>query len=267
MTPAPGIQLGIVVASYPQGRSVDVLIPDNGDRLTNVQVMLYDGASDQSGTADLPDPGLPQDDTRWDINQTAPTVIQAVIVSYKGIPFCIGFLPTQVTQMTFADKNLRIQRHISDVYTTIDALGNAEFFHPSGTYARVGAAGAHVDLTGLDVDQLFAITKNKTAPVYFHAEVQNNGVTKALIDVDPDGNCTLTLQGNLTATVNGTGGATLTTPNGQINLNGVTIDSSGNMDVPGTFTAASTTTGDGIVLETHTHSGVTTGTGDTGPPV
>lgn len=275
MTPFPGMTLGIVVASYPQGQSVDVLLPDSGSRLTNVQVMMLDGASDKSGTVDLPDPGLPADDTRWDLGRTAPNVIQAVIVSYKGIPFCIGFLMSQINQMTFDRQNFRVQRHISDVYSTIDEFGNTEYFHPSGSYARIGTSSAHEDLTGTDFDGLWEITKNMTAAVGFHAELQNNGVVKAVIDVDSNGDCTLTLAGNLTATVsgnlsatvNGGGGATLTAAHG-INLNGVTIDSSGNLTSPATIKGMTDViTGANTSLNNHLTSGVSSGSSSSGPPV
>ena len=58
----------------------------------------------------------------------------------------------------------------------------------------------------------------------------------------------------------------MTAPNG-INLNGVTIDSSGNVSSPATVTATTDVVGGGKHLATHTHSGVTTGGGVTGPPV
>jgi len=58
----------------------------------------------------------------------------------------------------------------------------------------------------------------------------------------------------------------VTAPNG-INLNGVTIDSSGNLNCPATVTATTDVVGGGKHLKTHTHSGVTTGGGVTGPPV
>jgi hypothetical protein len=54
---------------------------------------------------------------------------------------------------------------------------------------------------------------------------------------------------------------------GGITMNGVTIDAAGNVLVPGTFTADGVTIGDGIVLETHTHTGVQPGGGTSGPPV
>lgn len=56
-------------------------------------------------------------------------------------------------------------------------------------------------------------------------------------------------------------GVTITAPNG-ITLNGVTIDSSGNVNSPGTIKGSGT-----VDLETHKHSGVTTGAGQSGPPI
>jgi len=54
---------------------------------------------------------------------------------------------------------------------------------------------------------------------------------------------------------------------GGINLNGVTIDSSGNIATPGGINATGDILGEGVNIKTHVHSGVTTGSGDTGPPV
>lgn len=57
----------------------------------------------------------------------------------------------------------------------------------------------------------------------------------------------------------------LTAPGG-ITLNGVTIDSSGNVTSPATMTATTDVVGGGKHLKTHTHSGVTSGSGTSGPP-
>ncbi|MGG6461391.1 Gp138 family membrane-puncturing spike protein [Solilutibacter silvestris] len=57
----------------------------------------------------------------------------------------------------------------------------------------------------------------------------------------------------------------ITAPNG-INLNGVTIDSSGNMNSPATITASTDVVGGGKSLKTHTHGGVTSGGSNTAPP-
>jgi hypothetical protein len=62
------------------------------------------------------------------------------------------------------------------------------------------------------------------------------------------------------------GGVTINASAG-INLNGVTIDSSGNVGSPATVTATTDVVGGGKHLLTHVHSGVSTGSGDSGPPV
>lgn len=78
---------------------------------------------------------------------------------------------------------------------------------------------------------------------------------------EPAGNLTATVGGNLTATV--TGSAALTAPT--IALTGaVTI--TGDLHVTHNLTIDGTTLGNGINLNTHHHTGVTTGGGNTGGP-
>lgn len=47
--------------------------------------------------------------------------MSAVVVFARGVPVVLGFLLPQVGQMTFPDKNRRVDRHASGVYSTIDA--------------------------------------------------------------------------------------------------------------------------------------------------
>jgi hypothetical protein len=55
---------------------------------------------------------------------------------------------------------------------------------------------------------------------------------------------------------------------GGISLNGVTIDASGNVSVPGSITTTSDDLlVDGISLKNHVHSGVTAGSSNSGAPV
>jgi len=61
-------------------------------------------------------------------------------------------------------------------------------------------------------------------------------------------------------------GIKIVSSGGDITLNGVTIDTSGNISTPGTIDATGDITGDSVSLHSHVHSGVTTGSGDTGPP-
>lgn len=261
---ASGLQMGIVVAVYPQGNSVDVVLPDSGSRLSNVQVMVSSG-SDATGTIDLPDPGLPIDDTRWDLSKTPTRKVNAIIGSYGGRPVCLGFLIPQICQMTFADPGRKVTRHGSDVYTTTDQFGNTELYHPSGTYFRIGTSNVHEDLTGQDYDQQWAIANNTQTAVHVHLTVANAGVVKFQMDIDPTGALTVTAQsvavttqGNASITANGN--MTLSTPSGTINLNGVSIDHNGNTTTSGEITAK------GIPLSTHKTLGVTSGTSESGLP-
>jgi hypothetical protein len=238
---ANGIAIGLVVAVYPEGQSIDVLLSDDGTRLSNVQVMVPSGSSN-TGLIDLPDPGLPPDDTRWNFNSNPERFLRAVLAFHRGVPVCIGFLLPQVTQMTFKRKNFRVMRHASDVYTTIDDHGNTEFFHPSGLYLRVAAATAHEDLTGQDFDKKWAITKNTGTPVHVH--LAGNGMS---LDIDTAGHVAIT--------------APLVT------INGVTFDPAGNVHSTATITGDTDVIAAGKSGKSHTHSGVVPGGGNSGPPI
>ena len=248
--PASGLELGFVVASYPEGQSVDVLLPNSGARLSNVQVMVL-GGSDKTGRIDLPSVGLPADDTRWNLPSDPSLMIRAVIGVYYGCPVCLGFIMPQVTQMTFKRTNFRVDRHPSDLYTTVSDNGDLEVYHPSGTYFRISTSTAHEDLTGQDYDQLWKLTKNLTSAPHVHLVVANAGVTNATFDIDPSGNVTGMAH--------------------SFNFNGVTIDSSGNLNSPATITAATDVVqgagGTAISLKNHVQSGVQGGSSNSGPPV
>jgi GpV Apex motif len=60
----------------------------------------------------------------------------------------------------------------------------------------------------------------------------------------------------------GNGNINLKTPSGVVTINGTTIDADGNIKGAGSITD-----GDGIVVGTHTHSGVESGPDNSGPPV
>lgn len=214
---AMSLDLGFVVATYPQGPSIDVLMP-NGDQLSNVQVMVPTG-SDCTGHVDLPDIGGPVDSSRWQLSMQPEHYVRAVVSYLHGIPVCLGFLLPPATQVTFAQKNRRIMRHASDVYTSVDDQGNTEIYHPSGTYFRIGASPAHEDLTGKDYDGLWAIKRNTGSAPHVHLTVANAGSPVASVDIDPSGNITLQNNGNLTATVGG---------NAEADISGTTtVDSGG----------------------------------------
>lgn len=247
------IEIGFVVATYPEGNSIDVLLED-GSRLSNVQIMVLSG-SDSTGVVDLPDIGLGLDDSRWNLTSSPERYMRAIIAVYRRQPVCLGFLLPQVNQISFQEKNRRIMRHASDVYTTVDKDGNTELFHPSGTFLRIGTAAAHEDLAGTDYDKTWAIEKNTDKQVHVQLTVANGGQVKASVNISPDGNITIEHAGDLVIQTGGS--ATLTAQATTIN---------GDLTVDGEINATGDIIADDISLKGHTHSGVQGGSSDTGPP-
>lgn len=283
---------GTVVASYPEGNSVDVLLDDDGSRLSNVQVLTQSGSSN-TGMIDLPDIGGPTDDTRWDPTKTRDRYVKAMVGFCRGVPFVAGFLLPQVCQVTFKQKNRRIVRHASDVYTSVDDDGNFELYHPSGTYLRIGTSAAHEDLTAQDFDKRWSIARNTNKAVHVKLRVSNAGSDKASLAIDPSGNVALQCDGNLTAdavgnasvtvggttTVNSAGNVSITAPlttvNGPLTVTGLLTyqgglagSGGGGSAITGNLAITSgNVTADGVGLKTHHHTGVQTGGGNTGGPV
>lgn len=262
--------IGWVVAVYPQGQSIDVLMED-GTRLSNVQAMVPTG-SDATGLADLPDIGLPSDNTRWNFNGNPERNVRAVIALYRANPICIGFLLPQITQMTFARKNFRVSRHASDVYTTVNDSGDVELYHPSGVFFRIAVESVHEDLTGQDVDQSWAIARNTAAQVHVHLEALGGTV----LDIGPTGAVTLTaptgvtvtapttfigpmmITGDvtITGTVDITGLTSITgdlTVDGAVSFSGGAVDMTAAITLTGTLASSGDITAAGISLVSHPH--------------
>lgn len=205
------IKVGRVVAIHPESNAVDVLMLDSGTRYPAVQV-ASGACSDKAGLSDLPDPGLGSGDSRWDINRKPKHTITALVMQVggpRGMPVVMGFLPPQVCQILFEEHNRRIFRHPSDVYTLIDANGDTELYHPSGTYFRIGVNATHDDLTGKDFDGKWAITENTGTAPGVKLVVANGGATKAMLSIDHSGNVSVTCAGTLS--LNSTGNMSLTT--------------------------------------------------------
>lgn len=234
------IAIGQVVAVYPEGMSVDVLLSDDGTRLSNVQVMVPTGSSN-TGYVDLPDPGLSPDDSRWAFTSNPERAIRAVIALYRQHPVCIGFLLPQVTQVTFKRANFRVDRHASDVYTTIADNGDCEFSHPSGIYLRIAANPAHEDLTGLDFDKKWAIARNTGGGVHVRLACLG-GMT---LDVDPAGHVAIVAP--------------------TVTINGVVIDAAGNVHTTATITGDTDVVAAGHSGATHHHADPQGG--NVGPPL
>jgi GpV Apex motif len=240
------LEMGVVVATYPQGNSLDVLMTRTGARLSNVQMMSHD-ASSNSGTANLPSIGNALDDTRWNFVQDPARTVYAIMGNIGGMPFCLGLLYPQTGQMQFAAPDQKIVRHSSDFYELTQANGDHEMAHPSGSFFKLGSNGTHTDLTGHDVDQQWKIANNTGAAGHAHLTVAAAGAVVATIDVDSAGNIAINHNGALTVNTQGTahvtvtGAATLKAPT-------VTVDSpqstfTGAVTVEGPFTFESGMTG------------------------
>ena len=283
-----GISIGFVVAVYPEGQSIDVLMSEDGSRLANVQVMVPTGSS-HTGEVDLPDPGLPSDNSRWNFNTQPERYLRAVIAYTRGAPICIGFLLPQVTELTFKQKNRRIMRHASDVYSTIDDSGNLEVYHPSGVYFRIGTNPAHEDLTGQDFDKKWKIARNTGQQVHVHLA----GMNGTTFDIAPNGNVVINVPNGTTA-LTCPAGVTVTAPThfigdmqvdgnitvignvgitGNVTFNGATVDITAAVSLTGSLTATGDVSAGGKSLDGHEHTNGTYNvsgsavTGTSGPPV
>lgn len=202
------LRLARVAATHPEDNSVDIVMVDDGSRIPNVQVLAPTAMTD-CGYSDLPEVGATGE--KFSLTQSTDRDALAVI-GYLAptVPVVLGFLWPQVNGVLFADKNRRVMRHASDVYTTTDGQGNFELYHPSGTYLRIGTSPDHEDLTGKDFDGKWKITKNTDKAVHLKLRVSNAGDDKASIAIDPGGNIALQCDGNLTAQVGGNLSATIT---------------------------------------------------------
>jgi phage baseplate assembly protein gpV len=299
-----GLRLAKVAGIHPSGHAVDILFLDDGSRVPSVQVMAG-AASTNSGINDLSTPAVAASGDPYDPAQTKDRDTYAIVGALSGgVPVVLGFLYPQVCQMLFADMNRRVVRHASDVYETTDADGNHEFYHPSGTYLRIGTSPAHEDLTGKDFDKKWKIGKNTDKAVHVHLEVRNGGVTKVLLDAAPNGDVTVQHVGDLASETGGDAavsvtGTTVLNSTGAVSVNcpiSVTVDTpqatfKGKVNVEGLFTYeagmigqgdngtgnAGSITGtlrtssgdmiaDGVSLKTHPHANGG-GTGPSGLPI
>lgn len=285
------LRRGIVVGAHPEDHSVDVIMADTYQRIAGIQVLSHNG-SGASGTADLWVPDEMTGNDKWDMSKRSETDQIAVIDFSGSMPFVIGFIYPQIGQMTFADMNRRVQRHSSDVYSTIDSAGNFELAWPNGSFFRLADTPDHEDLTGKDFDKKWAIGKNMGVATHVRLVLGNAGAIKADFHIDPSGNATLSLQG--TCTINVIGNTVVNTPKATVNASesielltplvhcsaALTVDGAitgtGGMAISGGSGASVagniTVTGgdvkaDNISLKSHRTSGIQPGSGTSGGPV
>lgn len=246
------LYVGRVVKVHQHDHSLDIQLVYDGSRLTAVP-LLSSMMTTSSGNVDMHQP----EGNAWNA-AGSPTRDIYVVVSKTDSGFiALGFLAPQVNQMAFDRPNFRVDRHASDVYSTVDKDGNIEIAHPSGTFVRIATDPDHEDLSGQDFDAFWAITRNTSKNVWLSVAIANSGGVKATLKIDPSGNVTLVNAGTLQVT--STGAATMTAAS--ITINGPTTIN-GTLAVEGSsLTHNGTNVGD-----SHTHSGVVPGAANTGGP-
>lgn len=249
------LRIARVAAVHPEDHSVDLVMVDDGSRHAGAQVMAG-SASSSSGTYDMPTPSTPASGDKWSLTESTDCDIIAVCAMVGRNPLVLGFLYPQVSQMLFKDPNRRVQRHASDVYSTIDGQGNFEFAFPNGLYFRVGSSPEHEDLSSKDVDGKWKASKNTGAQLHVHVEMPGkfkfdaapNGdvnvetateatvkaATKVTLDT-PLTHVTGNLQLDGALLVGGAGGGAAATIGGDMNVAG-NVGVTGNVDVGGSVT-------------------------------
>ncbi len=218
------IKLAKVIKVHPQAYRVDVLMLDDGTQITGIQVMTS-MATNRTGITDMPE--LSRSGEK-DLQFTGEQDAIAVLAYFALMPVVIGFLHPATTQMLFKEKDRMVYRHASDVYMSIDQNGNTELSHPSGSYFRMGVSPDHEDLTGKDYEGRWKIDKNTDTSPYCKLVVANGGQEQASIEITPEGDVSITTQGQLT--VNATGDTIITTPKATINGD---VDITGNVNLNG----------------------------------
>ena len=183
-----GLTLARVITFHPHDHSCDCQLMFDGSRLTGVPI-LSGNIGTSSGKVDWHEP----EGNDWETAGSKTRDIVAVVGSLNDQPIVIGFMADQVSQMMFDRTNFKVDRHASDVYSTIDKDGNIELAHPSGTFVRIATDPAHEDLTAKDWDKIWKIDRNKKQPVWLSIRVagvnaSNIPEVKATIRIDPRGN-------------------------------------------------------------------------------
>lgn len=179
---------GIVVATHPEDHSVDLVMVDDGSRLTGVQVMTPSGSS-RTGTVDMPE--VPERKNKWDITKETGQDMHAIVDYVGRTPVVTGFLYPQINQMLFKDPKTRVSRHQSDVISIIDGDGNISLQHPGGAFIQIGEKPEKPELTSKNADSSLKPDRNTGKKVFLRVALAGN---VAELTMTPDGTCTLKLE-------------------------------------------------------------------------
>lgn len=260
------LRIGYVVETHPEDNSVDLVMPDNAERIVGAQVLAL-GASRRTGSVDLPT-FKPRSPDKWDISEKTEQDLIAIVGRTGKSHVVLGFLFPQINQVLFDRDGLRVDRHESDVYSTLDKDGNFEWRHPSGTFVRVAEDPESEDLAGKDFDEGWDVDRNTDKAVHMSVEVRKEGELKAKISIDPDGNLTLESEGDLSVKTKGNVSYEI---GGMFEMQALAMKFTAMPmpDVPGAaleLVGPSMTHGGVNVGSTHVHSGVSSGNSESGPP-
>lgn len=243
-----------VVKTRPETHGVDVVLMEDGRRLSGVQMLSGAAGGDYGRHGGM---GVPTS-TGYEARTTEKRDVYCIVGWVGRNPFVMGFLFPQVTQMLFDKETdpryeeMTIDRHPSDVYSQTDGDGNFEFRHPSGAYIRIAEDPSHEDLESKDYLEKWKIENNTDKQVHIH--VSQAGGT-AWVDIDPAGN--IVVNGPILL---------CQTPKmiveGNVTIEG-TLHVSGKIGSEGDVVA-----GDGTVsLLSHRHTGVDPGAGQSAGPI
>lgn len=271
-----GLRTARVMRVYPESRTADVALLDTGGHLLRVPILGSSGGD--VGAFDVPQP-----ETSGTDSIDGPREIIGVLAPMRHEGYAIiGFLPPPRRQGMFSDGRM-VYRHQSDTYFTIDRDGNAELYHPSGTFIRLGTPG-HEDLSGGDVDGGWKIARNTGSAPTVTIGTAAGGSTKSTITIAPDGAVSIDTQGAVSvaaqgpASVSTQGQMTLSAAaNMGLSAAGLTMalgGGGGTGTIQGTIqiqggdiiVTGGDVIADGVSLKHHVHTGVQPGGGDTGPP-
>lgn len=234
----------IVVAVHPERRSADIVYADTAMPVAEVQFAGW--VASDGGHWHIP--SVPKPATLQASASPSDTgrKLIALVDHVDGRPVIIGFLQTAAGQMAFTQQDREVHRHSSGAYSTIAPDGSMEFYHPSGSYIRMGA-GAHEPLAPISANQKWQEVTTAAVPTVTIA------TPKCTITVDPDGN----------VSINAQGAGTMTFPNG-LTINAKTkivgdTEIDGILNVTGAITGGFG--GGSVDLLTHIHhnGGSTTG--------
>lgn len=232
------LRLGRITKVWHASRTADVLMIDGDGAGPLLRVPILTAVPDSWAIPDV--------EHSHDTTATGPREMFVALAPLGiGRWAIVGFLPGASRPSMFGDGRA-ITRNSAGVYSTSDATGNMELYHPSGTFVRIGTPG-HESLIGKDLDEQFDITENTASAPTITIGLAAGGVSKGTITIEPDGKISIETQGKIEITTE-------------------TLTLTGDMKVTGTIVATGDVTGAGVSLQQHVHTGVTTGDGISGPP-